>query len=77
MMLRQPSLYGIPPAVGWLKMVGTGLITVFAFMFFPEGHGFIKSMGLAVLVMDLYYLYLLYDRMRRDAAAEQATAATA
>ena len=46
-------------------------------MFFPEGHGFIKSMGLAVLVMDLYYLYLLYDRMRRDAAAEQATAATA
>ena len=76
-MLRQPSLYGISPAVGWLKMVGTGLITVFTFMFFPEGHGFIKSMGLAVLVMDLYYLYLLYDRMRRDAAAEQATAATA
>lgn len=76
MMLRQPSLDCISPAIGWLKMVGTGLITVFAFMYYPEGHGFIKSMGLAVLVLDLYYLYLLYERLRRDAAAKGAPAAT-
>lgn len=76
MMLRQPSLDVISPAVGWLKMIGTGLITVFAFMYFPEGQWFIKSMGLAVLVMDLYYLYLLYERLRNDAATKGVTAAT-
>lgn len=73
MMLRQPTLYGISNAIAWLKMVGTGLITVFAFMIYPEGHGFIKTMGLAVLVMDLYYLYLLYERRRRDASPAAAS----
>lgn len=74
MMLRQPSLDIISPAVAWLKMIGTGLITVFAFMHFPEGLWFAKSMGLAVLVMDLYYLYLLYERMGNEAAARNAAA---
>ena len=66
MMLRKPSLAGISTAIAWLKMLGTGLITLFAFMYFQEGAWFIKSLGLAVLALDLYYLYLLYERIGRE-----------
>ncbi len=69
MMLRRPSLKGISTSIAWLKMIGTGLITVFTFMFFPAGEAwFIKTMGLTVLVLDLYYIYLLQDRRKQKAA---------
>ena len=53
MMLRQASLAYISTSIAWLKMIGTGMITVFAFLVYPEGHWFIKNMGLAVLVLEL------------------------
>jgi hypothetical protein len=65
MLLRKADLVGVSTAVAWLKMVGTGLITLFAFMFFAPGEAWlIKSMGLAVLFLDLYYIWLLAARRR-------------
>lgn len=65
MMLRKKDLVGVSTAVAWLKMAGTGLITLFAFMFFAPGEAwFIKTLGLTVLGLDLYYIWLLADRRR-------------
>jgi len=45
--------------VAWSKMIGTGLITVSLFFFYPENR-FVQSLGAIVLLLDCYYIYLLY-----------------
>ncbi len=44
--------------VAWSKMLGTGLITVSLFYFYPENH-FVQWLGIIVLVLDCFYIYLL------------------
>jgi hypothetical protein len=66
MMFGQKDLSVVSTPVAWLKMIGTGLITVFAFMYFQEAW-FIKAMGVVVLLLDLYYIYLLAQRRRQEA----------
>jgi hypothetical protein len=45
--------------VAWCKMLGTGLITVSLFFFYPKNH-FVQSLGVIILLLDCYYIYLLY-----------------
>ncbi len=45
--------------VAWSKMLGTGLITVSLFFFYPENQ-FVQTLGIIVLVLDCFYIYLLY-----------------
>ncbi len=45
----------------WSRMLGTGLISVSMFIFYPE-NGFIKLLGLTCLVADCLFIYLLSKR---------------
>jgi len=45
--------------VAWCKMLGTGLITVSLFFFYPENQ-FVQTLGILVLLLDCFYIYLLY-----------------
>ncbi|MFM7022005.1 MAG: hypothetical protein ACKOXB_03440 [Flavobacteriales bacterium] len=44
--------------VAWSKMLGTGLITVSLFFFYPENY-FVQTLGIIVLILDCFYIYLL------------------
>jgi hypothetical protein len=50
--------------VAWTKMIGTGLITVSLFFFYPKNH-FVQTLGIIVLALDSYYIYLLYLFQKR------------
>lgn len=67
MMLARKDFSSVSHSVAWLKMIGTGLITLFTFMHFQEAY-FIKTMGIVVLVLDLYYIYLYYQRRRVESS---------
>ena len=43
----------------WLKFIGTGLVTVFAFMKFTDP--FLLSMGVVVAVLDIIYITIYYQ----------------
>ncbi|MBL57481.1 MAG: hypothetical protein CMP61_09855 [Flavobacteriales bacterium] len=49
--------------VAWCKMLGTGLITVSMFIFYPTNY-FTQTLGVMVLLLDCYYIYLLGKRKR-------------
>lgn len=50
-------------AVSWLRMLGTGLNTVFLFLHYPAMH-FLLSLGVLSLIMDNVYIYLLMSRKK-------------
>ena len=45
----------------WSRMLGTGLISVSMFIFSPESH-FIQLLGVSCLVLDLSFIYILWQR---------------
>lgn len=47
--------------IGWTKMLGTALITVSLFYFFPDNR-FVQLLGLACFVIDNVYIYTLWKR---------------
>lgn len=47
--------------LAWCRMLGTGLITVSMFIFYPESN-FIKLLGVSCLIMDCTFIYVLYRR---------------
>ncbi|SDM08174.1 hypothetical protein SAMN05421823_110105 [Catalinimonas alkaloidigena] len=47
--------------VGWSKMLGTGLITVSMFIFYPDNH-FVQFLGITCLLLDNFYLYVLWRK---------------
>lgn len=47
--------------LAWTKMLGTGLISVSMFYFYPENH-FVQLLGVSCLVIDNTYIYVLYKR---------------
>jgi len=65
LILSKPDLYGMSYAIAWLKMLGTGLVTVFLFLHFPDNH-FIQTMGICVFIVDNVYIYLFAKRRRQE-----------
>lgn len=47
----------------WGKGVGTGMVTVFVFLRYPDNH-FVQALGIVVAVLDLTYLVVLRARRR-------------
>lgn len=47
-------------SVAWLKMLGSGLITIAFWRMIPETHHFEHYAGPMVFVVDCIYLYILY-----------------
>ncbi len=48
-------------ALAWSKMLGTGLISVSMFYFYPENQ-FVQLLGVSCFVIDSTYIYVLYKR---------------
>lgn len=49
--------------VAWSKGLGTGMVTVFVFLRYPD-HSFVKTLAVLVAIIDVAYLALLYARRR-------------
>lgn len=47
--------------LAWCRMLGTGLISVSMFIFYPESN-FIKLLGVSCFLLDSTYIYVLWKR---------------
>jgi len=61
MLLQSEDTKNFSLLLGWCKMLGTGLITVSMFIFYPENH-FVQLLGVTCLIADNIYIYLLKKR---------------
>jgi len=59
--MRDASL--LSPDIGWLKGVGTGMVTVFVFLAYPENR-FVQALGVITGALDAAYMAVLYLRRR-------------
>lgn len=59
MQTKDTSLFSM--LFAWCKMLGTGLITVSMFFFYPDNH-FVQLLGVACLIIDNIYIYILAKR---------------
>ena len=50
--------------VAWSKGLGTGMVTVFVFMTYPE-NSFVKGLGVMSAIIDATYIVVLTRRLRR------------
>jgi hypothetical protein len=69
---RQEHVWQSLP-ISWLRMIGTGLNTVFLFLHYPGMH-FLQSLGVMALIIDNVYIYA-FIKGRRALAAHAAHAA--
>lgn len=74
MILQAPSLKGISWWVAWLKMIGTGLNTVFNFMHYPDNH-FLQTLGVLCFVADSIYIWCFWMRKTNRLQAPETIAA--
>lgn len=47
--------------LAWSRMLGTGLITVSMFIFYPQNQ-FVQLLGVSCLVLDNVFIYILWKR---------------
>jgi len=59
--------------ITWLRMIGTGLNTVFLFLHYPDMH-FLQALGVFALIIDNVYI-VIFIRQRRTGGAHASTAA--
>lgn len=64
LLLNLEDPYLLSKAIGWLKGVGTGMVTVFVFMVYPDNL-FVQVISVIVGVLDAIYMVLLYRRQAR------------
>lgn len=61
MLLQTDDTSNFSMLFAWCRMLGTGLITVSMFYFYPENH-FVQLLGVACLIIDNVYIYILKSR---------------
>lgn len=64
---RLKDVRGMSPAVSWLKMIGTGLNTIFMMIVFPNDP-FVWGMGISLWTLDMLYIFWLRQRRAEQAA---------
>ncbi len=55
----QVQLFSI--ATGWMKGIGTAMVTVFVFITYPD-NVFVQTMGIVCAILDAIYMAVLYRR---------------
>ena len=69
--LKNPHLLSIP--IGWLKGLGTGMVTVFVYLAYPDNI-FVQVISVICGVLDAIYMYLLYKAQARVPAPAESAA---
>jgi hypothetical protein len=64
LMLRQKSLENYSFAAAWLRMLGTGMNTVFMNIHYPDDY-FLRLIATVSTVLDCTYIYLFWMRRRQ------------
>jgi hypothetical protein len=59
--------------ITWLRMIGTGLNTIFLFLHYPEMH-FLQALGVMALIIDNAYI-VIFIRQRKLTPVHDASAA--
>lgn len=54
----------LSPVVAWSKALGTGMVTVFVFMTYPD-NTFVQGLGVMSAILDATYIVVLTHRLRR------------
>jgi hypothetical protein len=67
LILRHHKLVWSSYAVSWLRMLGSGLISVFMFLHYPD-HYFLVALAAICPLIDVVYLFIFYRRMNVDHA---------
>ena len=73
LVLRVRDTESFSADIGWLKGAGTGMVTVFVFLAYPENR-FVQTLGVATALLDGAYLVLLALRKRGRLAPPAALA---
>lgn len=61
MLLQVKNTENFSLLLGWSKMLGTGLISVSMFIFYPE-NSFVQLLGVSCFILDSLYIYTLIKR---------------
>lgn len=64
---RLKDVRGMSPTVSWMKMVGTGLNTIFMILVFPSDP-LVYGMGITLWTLDMFYIFWLRQRRAAQAA---------
>jgi hypothetical protein len=68
LLLRHQKLVWQSLSVSWLRMIGTGLNTVFLFLHYPQ-LSFLLSLGVLSFIIDNVYLYVFITGRKTRASA--------
>ena len=68
MILRMNTTKGFLISVGWLKMVGTVMVTAFTFLRFPDNN-YIHTVGILIAVFDNAYIWAWYRIRNKERLA--------
>jgi hypothetical protein len=63
LVLRMRDVSAFSPGIGWLKGLGTGMVTVFVFLAYPD-NAFVQTLGILTALLDATYLVVLHQRQR-------------
>jgi len=63
LLLRHHRLVWDSYAIAWLKMLGSGLITIFMFIHYPANH-YLQSVAAITLIIDCIYIAVYRNRRR-------------
>ena len=58
LVLRMRDVSAFSPGIGWLKGIGTGMVTVFVFLHYPDNR-FVQTLGVLTALLDLTYMVVL------------------
>lgn len=71
MLAQLQNLRDVSPLVGWSKMLGTGVFSIFNFLLTPH-NGFLMTLCLVTFLLDAAYVAAYHARAARERAAAPA-----
>jgi hypothetical protein len=70
LLLRHHRLVWFSYPIAWLKMLGSGLITVFMYIHYPANH-YLQTVAGICLIIDCVYIFIYHQRRRSEAVRRE------
>lgn len=65
LIIKQPKGVMFSYPIAWMKMIGTGVNTIFMFMHYPDNH-FLLTMAGTSLIIDCIYIYIFLQKRKAN-----------